>query len=125
MDLNSLYPSVISALNMAPETIVAQVRPEIFEGRVHEDITLKKKICRQLGRTFATEEYEAVMEQRKDVALTVDFENGDTEVMSGAQLYKLIFDSNVFRGCLVVMAQSLQQSLKVLFQVFKALVCRT
>ena len=34
------------------------------------------------------------MEQRKDVALTVDFENGDTQVMSGAEIYKLIFDSN-------------------------------
>ena len=44
---------------------------------------------------FPTEEYEAVMEQRKDVALTVDFENGDTQVMSGAEIYKLIFDSNV------------------------------
>ena len=40
------------------------------------------------------------MEQRKDVALTVDFENGDTQVMSGAEIYKLIFDSNV-PGCLV------------------------
>ena len=48
-----------------------------------------------VGKDVRTEEYEAVMEQRKDVALTVDFENGDTEVMSGAELYKLIFDSNV------------------------------
>ena len=96
MDLNSLYPSVIRALNMAPETIIAQIRPEISEARVHEDITLKKKsFAGSWEGRFSTEEYEAVMEQRKDVALTVDFENGDTEVLSGAELYKLIFDSNV------------------------------
>ena len=96
MDLNSLYPSVIRALNMAPETIIAQIRPEISESRVHEDMALKKKsFAGSWEGRFSTEEYEAVMEQRKDVALTVDFENGDTEVLSGAEIYKLIFDSNV------------------------------
>ena len=34
------------------------------------------------------------MEQKRDVAPTVDFENGQTEVMSGAEIHKLIFDSN-------------------------------
>jgi DNA polymerase elongation subunit (family B) len=43
---------------------------------------------------FATEEYDAVMAKRKDVALTVEFENGQSEVMSGAEIYKLVFDSN-------------------------------
>jgi len=96
MDLNSLYPSVIRALNMAPETVIGQIRPEISESRVHEDITLKKKsFAGSWEGRFSTEEYEAVMEKRKDVALTVDFENGETEVMSGAELYKVIFDSNV------------------------------
>ena len=96
MDLNSLYPSVIRALNMAPETIVGQIRPEISEARVHEDMNLKKKsFAGSWEGRFSTEEYEAVMEKRKDVALTVDFENGQTEVFSGAELYKLIFDSSM------------------------------
>ena len=96
MDLNSLYPSVIRALNMAPETIVGQIRPEISEARVHEDITLKKKsFAGSWEGRFSTEEYEAVMDQRKDVALTVDFENSETRVMSGAEIYKLIFDSHM------------------------------
>ena len=57
---------------------------------------LRKSHLQVVGKeVFPTEEYEAVMEQRKDVALTVDFENGDTQVMSGAEIYKLIFDSNV------------------------------
>jgi DNA polymerase elongation subunit (family B) len=95
MDLNSLYPSVIRALNMAPETIVGQIRLDISDARVHEDINLKKKtFAGSWEGRFSTEEYEAVMDKRKDVALTIDFENGQTEVMSGAEIYKLIFDSN-------------------------------
>ena len=95
MDLNSLYPSVIRALNMAPETIVGQIRPDISEARVHEDMTLKKKsFAGSWEGRFSTEEYEAVMDKRKDIALTIDFENGTTEVLSGAEIYKLIFDSN-------------------------------
>jgi DNA polymerase elongation subunit (family B) len=102
MDLNSLYPSVIRALNMAPETIVGQIRPEISESRVHEDMTLKKKsFAGSWEGRFSTEEYEAVMEQRKDVALTIDWEEGKepagkpSDVLSGAEIYKLIFDSNM------------------------------
>jgi DNA polymerase elongation subunit (family B) len=95
MDLNSLYPSVIRALNMAPETVVGQIRPEISEARVQEDMGLKKKsFAGSWEGRFSTEEYEAVMEQRKDIPLTIDFENGQTEVMSGAELYKIIFDSH-------------------------------
>ena len=41
-----------------------------------------------------------------------------TEVMSGAEIHKLIFDSNP-TGCLVLMVQSLQLSLKVLFRILK------
>jgi DNA polymerase elongation subunit (family B) len=95
MDLNSLYPSVIRALNMAPETIVGQIRLEISDARVSEDMGLKKKsFAGSWEGRFATEEYEAVMEKRRDISLTVEFENGQTEVMSGAEIYRLIFDSN-------------------------------
>ena len=96
MDLNSLYPSVIRALNMAPETIIGQIRPEISDARVHEDMTLKKKsFAGSWEGRFATEEYEAVMDQRKDVALTIDWEDGRSDVLSGAEIYQLIFDSHM------------------------------
>ena len=95
MDLNSLYPSVIRALNMDPATIVGQIRPEISEARVQEDMGLKKKsFAGSWEGRFSTEECEAVMEQRKDIALTVDWENGGSDVLSGAEIYKVIFDSN-------------------------------
>ena len=96
MDLNSLYPSVIRALNMAPETIVGQLRPELTETMLHDAMVLQKKsFAGAWEGKFGTEEYEAVMAKRKDVAITVDFENGETKVMSGAEIHKLIFDSNM------------------------------
>jgi DNA polymerase elongation subunit (family B) len=95
MDLNSLYPSVIRALNMDPATIVGQIRPDISDARVREDMGLKKKsFAGSWEGRFSTEEYETVMEQKRDVALTVDWENGQSDVLSGAEIYKLIFDSN-------------------------------
>jgi DNA polymerase elongation subunit (family B) len=96
MDLNSLYPSVIRALNMAPETIVGQLRPDITDARIHEDITLKKmSFANSWEGRFGTEEYEAVMNQRRDIAITVEWENGRSDVLSGAEIYKLIFDSHM------------------------------
>jgi len=96
MDLNSLYPSVIRALNMAPETIVGQIRPEITESRIKEDITLKKKsFAGSWEGRFGTEEYEAVMSQRKDIPLTIDWEDGRSDTLSGAEIYQLIFDSQM------------------------------
>ena len=95
MDLNSLYPSVIRAMNMAPETVIGQIRPDISDDRVHTDMFLKKKsFAGSWEGRFATEEYEAVMEQRNDISLTVEFETGETVVMSGAEMHNLIFDSN-------------------------------
>jgi DNA polymerase elongation subunit (family B) len=96
MDLNSLYPSVIRALNMAPETIVGQIRQELTDARIHEDMTLKKKsFAGSWEGRFGSEEYEAVMDQRKDIALTIDWEDGRSDVLSGAEIYQLIFDSHM------------------------------
>jgi len=95
MDLNSLYPSVIRAMNMAPETIVGQIRPDLTDEMLHNAQTLEKKSFAAAweGR-FGTLEYEAVMDQRKDVSLTLDLEDGTSHVLSGAEIYKLIFDSH-------------------------------
>ena len=95
MDLNSLYPSVIRSLNMAPETIIGQLRLDISDSRIKEDMTLKKKsFAGSWEGRFATEEYEAVIDQRKDIAITVDWEDGKSDVLSGAEVYKLIYDSH-------------------------------
>ena len=95
MDLNSLYPSIIRAMNMAPETIVGQIRPVLTDEFLHNATTLEKKsFAGAWEGKFATLEYDAVMEQRKDVSLHLDLEDGTSHVLSGAEIYKLIFDSH-------------------------------
>ena len=95
MDLNSLYPSIIRAMNMAPETIIGQIRPDLTDEFLHNATTLEKKsFAAAWEGKFGTLEYDAVMEQRKDVALTLDLEDGTSHVLSGAEIYKLIFDSH-------------------------------
>jgi DNA polymerase elongation subunit (family B) len=107
VDINSLYPSVIRALNMAGETIIAQVRQ-----------TLTDKYMTDKGRTLASQkkrfkegdddvtgailwenlfgalEYTAIMNQERGTMLTVDYEDGRSVEMSAAEVWKLIFDSN-------------------------------
>jgi DNA polymerase elongation subunit (family B) len=95
LDINSLYPSAIRALNMGPETIVGQLRPTITEAYIHEQMNLKKKsFAASWEGKFGTDEYEAVMAQRKDVEIIIDWEDGNETVHSAAEVYKLMFDSN-------------------------------
>jgi DNA polymerase elongation subunit (family B) len=95
MDLNSLYPSVIRALNMAPETIVGQLVPEFTDQYINEQMTLhKKSFAGAWEGLFSTFEYTWVMEKRRDKMITVAWENGKTDSLSAAEIYRLIFDSH-------------------------------
>ena len=95
LDINSLYPSAIRALNMGPETIIGQLRPTHTEAFIHEQINLKKKsFAASWEGMFGSVEYTAVMEQRRDTEITIDWEDGNSTVHSAAEVYKLIFDSN-------------------------------
>ena len=95
MDINSLYPSVIRALNMDPATVVGQLRGEYTEEYVKNEMTLRKKsFAAAWENHFGSLEYDFVMEQRKDKQITVDWENGESDIMSASEVYKLIFESN-------------------------------
>jgi len=93
IDLNSLYPSVIRALNMAPETIIGQLRPEYTDKMIEDSMLMKKSFAESWEGHFSSLEYKAVMEQRKDMPICIDWETGESEVLSAAQVYKLIFES--------------------------------
>lgn len=96
MDLNSLYPSTIRALNMAPESIIGQLRQTMTDEMINNAIRLEKKsFAAAWEGHFGTLEYEAVMEQRRDVDITIDWEDGRCDTFSAAEVYKLIFDSNM------------------------------
>jgi DNA polymerase elongation subunit (family B) len=107
VDINSLYPSAIRTLNMAPETIVGQVRQTLTEqhlkdkarklasekARYDEDDEVEMSSLLWEGM-FGTLEYEAIMNQERGTMLTVDFESGDSVEMSAAEVWKMIYDSN-------------------------------
>jgi len=95
MDLNSLYPSVIRSLNMDPATVVGQLKQNHTENYLSEQMNFKKKsFAAAWEGKFGSLEYDYVMEQRKDVEITIDWEGGESDTLSAAEVYKLIFDSN-------------------------------
>ena len=95
LDINSLYPSAIRALNMGPETIVGQLRPINTQEYIDDQTILKKKsFAAAWEGMFGSLEYEAVMRQDKAFDITIDWEAGDTTILSAAEVYKFIFESN-------------------------------
>jgi DNA polymerase elongation subunit (family B) len=94
VDINSLYPSVIRALNMAPETIVGQLRPIMTDHLIKEKMDNKSSFAAAWEGLFGTIEYTAVMEQRADTEITVDWVNGESTVHSARDIWHHVFNSN-------------------------------
>jgi len=94
IDINSLYPSVIRALNMGPESIVGQIRPVITSAEINRAKHQKKSFAAAWDNQFGSWEYQAVMKQDKATEIIVDWEDGTSVKMSAAQLYDVIFDGN-------------------------------
>jgi DNA polymerase elongation subunit (family B) len=94
LDINSLYPSAIRALNMGPETIIGQLRQTRTEEFIESQIAKGKSFASAWEGKFGSNEYEAVMNQEIGTDITIDWENGDIDVVSAAEVYRLIFESN-------------------------------
>jgi len=94
VDINSLYPSVIRALNMGPETIVGQLRQTGTKAFLEQQIGKGKSFASAWEGIFASLEYSAVMDKEVGREITIDWENGDSDTLSAAQIYDLIFESN-------------------------------
>ena len=94
MDINSLYPSVFRALNMAPETIVGQLRPEFTDEEIENKQKLDKLSFADswLGK-FGSNEYEMVMSKDVDTVMKLDMEDGTSVDVTGADVYNLVFHS--------------------------------
>jgi DNA polymerase elongation subunit (family B) len=93
IDINSLYPSAIRALNMGPETIVGQLRPIMTDALIKERMDSGLKFADAWEGLFATLEYTAVMERRADVEITVDWEPQGSDVLTARDIHDLIFSS--------------------------------
>jgi len=94
LDINSLYPSAIRALNMGPETIVGQLRQTKTDAYIENQMAKGKSFAAAWEGKFGTDEYEAVMAQEIGTDITIDWENGESDVVSAAEVYRLIFESN-------------------------------
>ena len=94
LDINSLYPSAIRALNMGPETIVGQLRQTMTDEYIQAQMAKGKSFAAAWEGIFGSLEYTAVMDQEIGTDITIDWENGDTDVLSAAEVYRLIFESN-------------------------------
>jgi len=94
LDINSLYPSAIRALNMGPETIVGQLRQTMTDEYIEAQMAKGKSFAAAWEGMFGSVEYTAVMNQEIGTDITIDWENGDSDVVSAAEVYRLIFESN-------------------------------
>ena len=94
LDINSLYPSAIRALNMGPETIVGQLRQTMTDEYIQNQMAKGKSFAAAWEGLFGSLEYTAVMNQEIGTDITIDWEDGSSDVVSAAEVYRLIFESN-------------------------------
>jgi DNA polymerase elongation subunit (family B) len=95
IDINSLYPSAIRALNMAQESIVGQLRPIMTERYIADKIAAGSSFADAWENMFGSLEYTAVMAGEAGTEITIDWEgDGRSDVLSAADVWRLVFDSN-------------------------------
>jgi DNA polymerase elongation subunit (family B) len=94
IDINSLYPSTIRALNMGPETIVGQLRPIMTDRYIQDKMNSGNSFAASWEGLFGSLEYTAVMEQQRGTEITIDWRDGAETVHSAAEVWRMIFDSN-------------------------------
>ncbi|KKM66342.1 hypothetical protein LCGC14_1482190, partial [marine sediment metagenome] len=90
VDIKSLYPSVIRALNMSPETIMGQFRldrtMEIVEKRMKESLMAGES----WADFFGVIEYQLIQDEKFD-DITLDLEDGDSVTNSAKAWHDIIY----------------------------------
>ena len=94
IDINSLYPSAIRALNMGPETIVGQLRPVMTDRYIGDKMRAGSSFAGAWEGLFGSLEYEAVINTEPGTEITIDWKDGEESVHSAADVWKIIFDNN-------------------------------
>ena len=93
LDINSLYPSAIRALNMGPETIVGQLRQDGTKDYIAAEMGKGKSFASAWEGMFGSVEYLSVMNKEVGRDITIDWEGGGEDTLSASQVYDLIFES--------------------------------
>jgi len=94
IDINSLYPSAIRALNMSVETIIGQLRPIMTDKYIADKMARGSSFADAWEGMFGTLEYTAVMNKEVGTEITIDWEDGNCETYSAAEIFRMVFDSN-------------------------------
>ena len=94
VDINSLYPSAIRALNMGMETVVGQLRPIMTDRYIDDIVNKGKTFAAAWEGVFASLEYTAVMDQQRGTEITIDWQDGESSIHSASEIWSMIFDSN-------------------------------
>ena len=79
---------------MGNETIVGQLRPDYTNTHVKDAMDNKKSFADAWEGMFGSIEYELVMKKDTSQEIVVEWEDGGNDVMTGAQIYKMIFLQN-------------------------------
>ena len=79
---------------MGNETIVGQLRPIMTDRYIKEKQSKGKSFASAWEGLFGSLEYEAVMAKEIGTEITIDWNTGEESVHSGADIWKMIFDSN-------------------------------
>lgn len=94
IDINSLYPSAIRALNMGPETIVGQLRTTMTDKYIADKMAAGSSFADAWENMFGTLEYNAVMNGEIGTEITIDWEGGSSTIHSAADVWRVIFEGN-------------------------------
>lgn len=94
-DMNSLYPSTIRALNMSPETLIGQIRLDETTDALNKFLNKGKryKFSMFWHNKFNVMEMEYVFSKDISVPLILDMSDGNSYSLTGAEIYKLVFES--------------------------------
>jgi len=93
IDINSLYPSAIRALNMSPETLVAQLRPTYTKKMIADYMAQGPKYTfpGAWEGVFGSLEYQYVMKKDETRQVHLDWMKGEPTVHSADEVYDLVF----------------------------------
>jgi DNA polymerase elongation subunit (family B) len=79
---------------MGPETIIGQLRQDYTKAEIEAKIAKGNSFAAAWEGKFGSNEYELVMSKDRAKEIIIDWESGSTDILSGAQIYELIFESN-------------------------------
>lgn len=98
-DMKSLYPSVIRALNVSPETVVGQIRldrtNEALQNHESQGSKTKYTFASWWNERFNVLEMEEFYNKDIGTRLILDLEDGTSHEVTGKELHDLIFNSGM------------------------------